>query len=259
MATYVRNYVKGCTTCQQFKIDRRPWKGPFHPIAGPKENATNPLPFKMLTFDLLTDLPPSEGYDTLLVVVDHGLTKGIILIPTNKTATSTDIAELFRDYVFKRFGIPIKMISDRDPRFASEVFREFLRLIEVDQALSTAYHPQTDGASERVMQEIEAYLSIYCLRNPTEWIQSISMLEFSHNSRPHADRKQTPFELMYGYQPIGYPKDLKPSKSPHVEEHLSRLNRWRLEAAHAHELAKERMEEHMPHPFSNSRKGIEYG
>ena len=79
---------------------------------GPKENATNPLPFKMLTFDLLTDLLPSEGFDTLLVVVDHGLTKGIILIPTNKTATSTDIAELFWDYVFKCFGIPIKMISD---------------------------------------------------------------------------------------------------------------------------------------------------
>ena len=122
MATYVWNYVKGCMTCQQFKLDQRPRKGPFYSIMDPKENATNSLPFKMLTFDLLTDLPPSEGFDTLLVVIDHGLTKGIILVPTNKTATLTDIAELFWDYVFKHFGIFIKMISDRDPQFASDVF-----------------------------------------------------------------------------------------------------------------------------------------
>ena len=138
--------------------------------------------------DLLTDLPKSEdGYDTLLVVVDHGLSKGLVLIPTHKTVTSIGIAELLCDNVFKRYGISETILSDRDPRFASIVFQDWLKLLGIKSAMSTAYHPQTDGATEQVMQEIQAYLSIYCIANPSDWTSSISLLEFVHNSRPHAD------------------------------------------------------------------------
>jgi transposase InsO family protein len=110
--------------------------------------------------DLMTDLPPTDdGYDTLLVIVDHGLSKGIILVPTTKTVNSTGIAELLQDNVFKRYGIPDTLISDRDPRFASVVFQEWLKILGIKSNMSTAYHPQSDGATERVMQEIQAYLS----------------------------------------------------------------------------------------------------
>jgi transposase InsO family protein len=138
-----------------------------------------PLPFKQISMDLMTDLlPPMEdGYDTLLVVVDHGLSKGIILIPTVKTVTSTGIAELLQDNTFKRYGLLDTIISDRDPRFASAVFQEWLKLLGIKSTMSTAYHPQSDGATERVMQEIQAYLS-----NPMEWIESIPLFEFIHNS-----------------------------------------------------------------------------
>ena len=169
--------------------------------------------------DLLTDLPPSDNrYDTMLVVLDHGLTKGIILIPTTKGSSSTTIAELLRDRVFNRFGIAEKLISDRDPRFASHVFQEWTKLLGIKSALSTAYHPQTDGATERVMQEIEAYLSIYCILNPSDWPDAIGTLEFVHNSRPHAGQKHTPFELMMGYQPPGFPEQLRPSNFPDLQE-----------------------------------------
>jgi hypothetical protein len=151
MTSYINEYVKGCGKCQQNKINRRPWKGPLMPILGSKD----PRPFKQISMDLLTDLPPSEdGYDTLLVVVDHGLTKGLILTPTRKTLTSTGTAELLNDNVFKRYGLPDTIISDRDPRFASATFQEWLKLLEIKPAMSTAYHPQSDGATERVMQEI---------------------------------------------------------------------------------------------------------
>src|SRR5258708_34715041 len=123
MSTFVHEYVKGCGTCQQNKINRRPWKGPLMPIPGPKD----PRPFRQISMDLLTDLPPSEkGYDTLLVVVDHGLTKGLVLIPTRKTLTSTGTAKLLNDNVLKRFGFPLNIISDRNRIFVSAKFQERL-------------------------------------------------------------------------------------------------------------------------------------
>ena len=98
MTTFINEYVKGCGKCQQNKINRRPWKGPLMPIPGPAD----PRPFAQISMDLMTDLPPSEeGYDTLLVVMDHGLTEGLVLIPTRKTLTLTDTAELLNDNVFK--------------------------------------------------------------------------------------------------------------------------------------------------------------
>jgi transposase InsO family protein len=238
MTTYVKQYVKGCGKCQQNKINRHPWKGPLRPIAGPQ--SLNP--FTQISMDLLTDLPTSEdGYDTLLVVVDHGLSKGLILAPTNKTVTSLGIAELLRDNVFKRYGISETLISDRDPRFTSIVFQEWLKLLGIKSALSTAYHPQSDGATERVMQEIQAYLSIYCIANPSDWTSSISLLEFTHNSRPHADRKQSPFELIMGYQPRGTPQTFLTSRVPSLEERMEQLKQWRKDAQLAHEIARERM------------------
>jgi hypothetical protein len=246
MTTYVKSYVKGCGKCQQNKINRRPWKGPLRPIAGPRSSN----PFTQVSMDLLTDLPPSDdGYDTLLVVVDHGLSKGLILIPTNKTVTAIGIAELLRDNVFKRYGICETLISDRDPRFTSIVFQEWLKLLGIKSTMSTAYHPQTDGATERVMQEIQAYLSIYCIANPSDWTSAISLLEFVHNSRPHADRKQSPFELIMGYQPRGTPQTFLTSKVPNLEERMERLVQWRKDAQLAHEIARERMAKRISIPM----------
>ena len=132
--------------------------------------------------DLITDLPLSEGFDSILVVVDQGLTKGVILIPCNKTITAEGTAQLLFKNLYKRFGLPDKIISDRGPQFASKAFIELLKLLGIKSALSMAYHPQTDGATERVNQEIEAYLSIYCASHPEEWTKVLHILEFTHNN-----------------------------------------------------------------------------
>ena len=83
-----------------------------------------------------------------MVVVDHGLTKGVILIPCNKKINTLATANLYLDQVYKRFGLPDKIISDRDPRFASQLYQEIGRLLGVKLAMSTTYHPQTDGETE---------------------------------------------------------------------------------------------------------------
>src|SRR5260370_17305128 len=90
-------------------MNRRTGRGPLHPIPG----ALNGQPFTQISMDLLTDLPTTDnGYDTILVVVDHGLTKTIVLIATNKGCTASTIAELLRDNVFNRFGLPQRLISE---------------------------------------------------------------------------------------------------------------------------------------------------
>ena len=136
-----------------------------------------------LFYDFITDLPPINGFDSILVVVDQGLTKGVILTPCNKIITAEDTGKLLLENLYKRFRLPDKIILDRGPQFTSKSFVELLKLLGITSALSTAYHPQTDGTTERVNQEIEAYLSIYCTSHPEDWLMAIHMLEFTHNNR----------------------------------------------------------------------------
>ena len=156
---------------------------PAKPAYIPTEEAKVTQPFANLPMDLITDLPPVEGYDLILVVVYQGLSKGVILTPCNKTLTSEDTARLLLENLYKRFGLPNKIISDRSPQFASKAFVELLKLLGIKSALSTAYYPQMDRTMERVNQEIEAYLSIYCASHPEDWPQVLHTLEFTHKNR----------------------------------------------------------------------------
>jgi hypothetical protein len=125
LQTFVKNYVQGCGTCQQFKINRSPSNPAYVAIEG----ANNTRPFAKCSMDLITDLPPVEGFDAILVVVDRGLSKGVILCPCAKTIMWEGTATLLRDNLFKRFGLPDEIISDRDPRFAARAFQELLKLL----------------------------------------------------------------------------------------------------------------------------------
>ena len=146
--------------------------------------------------DLITDLPPVNSFDSILVVVDQGLTKGVILIPCDKTITAEETAKLLLlENLYKRFGLLDKIISNRGPQFASKAFVELLKLLGIKSALLTVYNPQTDGTTERVNQEIEAYLGIYCASHPEEWVAVLTTLEFTHNNQRHAERQKTPLEI----------------------------------------------------------------
>ena len=108
MYTFVHQYVEGCAICQQNKVNTHPTTPPLMPIKGPD----NTRPFSQLSVDLITDLPPSNGFDSLMVVVDHGLTKGVILTPCTKTIDAMGVAKLFLENVYKRFGLHDSLISD---------------------------------------------------------------------------------------------------------------------------------------------------
>ena len=107
-----------------------------------------PLPFSSISVDLITGLPDSHSYDSVMVMVDHGLTKGVIYCPCTKNIDTAGVAQLCFTHVFPHFGLHSKVISDRGPQFTSAFTQELTQLLQYVVALSTAYHPQTDGETE---------------------------------------------------------------------------------------------------------------
>ena len=247
LSTYVNRFIEGCATCQQNKVNTHPTKPPLNPIP-----SSSSLPFKQISVDLVTDLPEVCGKNSILVVVDHGLTKGVIIIPCSKTVDAMGVAKLFFSHVFKRFGLHDSLISDRGPQFASAFARELARLLQYDVKLSTAYHPQTDGQTKCTNQEIETYLCIFCANNPKTWLDYLPTAEFQHNSAPHHSTRTSPFNLMLGYEPRAYPP-LGKMFLPTLENRLTSLLEMRKEALATHETAQRIMKEQNFKIFSPGR------
>lgn len=205
--------------------------------------------------DFITDLPMSQGYDTLMVVVDHDVTKGIVLIPTVKTIDAIGTAALYHAHIYRRYGLPNRIISDRGPQFSSLVFQTLCSRLGIQSKLSTAYHPQTDGQTERVNQEVEAYLRIFCSNSPNSWVPSLPDIEYAHNSQVHSATKVTPFHALYGYNPRSIPTATESTVLPTLSQRLAHLTSLRKETLAAHELARQHMQRHIKHKFSPFKEG----
>ena len=248
---FVWNYVNGCAICQQFKISTRPTKPALYPIP-----SSSPRLFGSLGIDFMTDLPLTEnGHDSIMVTVDHGLSKGIVLTPTNKKGLDSEMtAQLFIDNVYSRFGLPNKLITDWGTQFDAEFFKELCWLLGIKPSMTTAFHPQANGGTKRVNQEVQLYLSIFCINNPTLWDKALKKAEFVYNNRPHADWTQT-FELMYGQAPVAIPEAFRHSEQPTAAARIAQLNQWRKDAIIAHEYARERMKTRIRENYTLFSKG----
>ena len=125
----------------------------------------------------------------------------ILAIPCQETINANGVANLYLRQVVPCFGLPSKVISDRDPRFVSRFMKEICRLLGITQNISTAYHLRTDGQSERTNQWIEQYLWFWVNHQQDNWNHYLPLTEFAHNSWPNETTKQTPFEALMGYTP----------------------------------------------------------
>lgn len=251
MHTMVGRFVEGCATCQQNKVITHPSAPAINPIP----SLPNARPFQQISMDFITGLPPSNGYDAILVVVDHGLTKGVIYIPCTKDIDAAETAlKLYRN-VYRHFGIPSKVISDRGSTFTSKVTQELGRILGIDLAWSTAYRPQTNGETERVNQELEVFLRIYCQNNPETWSEHLIEAEFAHNNRHHSARNASPFFLAMGYNPVAIPTAYPELKIPSVQERLLTIQKARDKALAAHELARQVMRDRITSKFKPFTKG----
>ena len=152
MRQFTEEYVKGCTTCQATKVR--------HQSPAPLKTITtkNQKPFETIALDLIVKLPESEGHDSILTITDHDCSKAAVFIPCSENINAPGIAKLYAQYVFPHYGISKRIISDRDTRFATTFPKELCRMLGIKQNISSAYHPQTDGQSERTNQWLEQYL-----------------------------------------------------------------------------------------------------
>ncbi|GJT81640.1 putative reverse transcriptase domain-containing protein [Tanacetum coccineum] len=151
-----------------------------------------------ITMDFVTKLPKtSQGYDTIWVIVDR-LTKSAIFTPMRETDPLDKLARLYLKEVVTRHGIPVSIICDRDPRFASNFWRSLQNALGTNLDMSTAYHPQTDGQSERTIQTLEDMLRACAIDFGKGWVNHLPLVEFSYNNSYHASIKAAPFEALYG-------------------------------------------------------------
>ena len=143
----------------------------------------NAVPFSTMTFNYITGLPLTpRGFNSIGVTVDHDCTKGVIFMPTTDGITATGTADLIHKNVYRQFRLPEQIITDRGPQFSSKVMVELCKKLGINQAMLMAYHPQTDGQTEWVNQELELYLHIFDTNNPLDWDLLLPDAEFAHNS-----------------------------------------------------------------------------
>ncbi|KAI3371470.1 hypothetical protein L3Q82_023567 [Scortum barcoo] len=145
-------------------------------------------------------LPPSKGNTTVLTVVDR-FSKMAHFIPLPKLPSAKETAQVMINHVFRIHGLPTDIVSDRGPQFVSVFWKEFCRLLGATVSLSSGYHLESNGQTERMNQELETCLRCLVAQNQTTWSQHLTWIEYAHNTLPTAATGLSPFHVVHGYQP----------------------------------------------------------
>ncbi|KAJ8502741.1 hypothetical protein ONZ45_g11483 [Pleurotus djamor] len=172
--------------------------------------------------DFIVKLPLSHNYDSILVVCDR-FTRAAHFIPCSETITSPDLAWLFLDRIFRYHGLPSSIISDRGSVFVSKFFTAFCNLVGIKIKSSSAYHPQTDGLTERTNQTLETYLRAYCSYQQDDWVDYLPLAEFAFNNLINSSTNTTPFFANYAFHPKFEPKLSELHTVPAADDLANRL------------------------------------
>ena len=206
LAARLRKYLEHCPQCQLLSTKRHAPYGQLHPIQSP------PLPFHTITIDFVVALPLSSEYNSLMSVTCK-FTKKVLLIPGRDDYTADAWAHRLLDELLRAdWGLPTRIISDRDPKFTSMMWKTMFERLETKLLLSTAYHPQTDGQSERTNQTVEIALRYYLAKYPDgalEWEFILPHIQFIFNNSVNTSTGQTPNEVCLGFRPREH-VDLRP-------------------------------------------------
>jgi hypothetical protein len=188
----IAQYVEQCLTCQQVKAEHQRPAGPLQPLPIPEWK------WERISMDFVSGLPrASSGQDAAWVIVDR-LTKTAHFLPIRMTYSMDRLAELYIKEIVRLHGIPVSIVSDRDPRFTSRFWRSLQEALGTKLTFSTAFYPQTDGQTERTIQTLEDMLRLCVLDFKGSWIQYIPLIEFAYNNSYHASIKMAPYEALYG-------------------------------------------------------------
>jgi hypothetical protein len=188
----VARYVEKCLTCLKIKAEHQRPHGKLQPLEIPVWKWEN------ITMDFITKLPKTpRNVDTIWVIVDR-LTKSAHFIAIRETIPLQKLADIYVREIVCRHGVPVSIISDRDTRFTSRFWGKFQEGMGTRLHFSTAYHPQTDGQSERTIQTLEDMLRACVLDFGGSWDNYLPLVEFSYNNSYHASIGMPPYEMLYG-------------------------------------------------------------
>ncbi|GJT49633.1 putative reverse transcriptase domain-containing protein [Tanacetum coccineum] len=192
MKADIATYVSKCLTCAKVKAEHQRPSGLLVQPAIPEWKWDN------IMMDFITKLPKSsQGFDTIWVIVDR-LTKSAHFLPIRENDPLDKLARLYLNRIVARHRIPVSIICDRDGRFTSNFWRSFQKALGTDLSMSTAYHPKTDGQSERTIQTLEDMLRACVIDFGKGWVKHLPLAEFSYNNSYHASIKAAPYEALYG-------------------------------------------------------------
>ena len=217
----VRSFVAACATCAQNKVPRQRPSGLLHPLSIPKR------PWSHISIDFVTGLPPSSGNTAILTIIDR-FSKAAHFVPLPKLPSAAETAQLMVTHVFRLHGLPQDIVSDRGPQFTSCFWKAFCSLLNASVSLSSGYHPQSNGQTERLNQDLETTLRCLASTNPTTWSSQLPWVEYSHNSLPCSASGLSPFQCSLGYQPPLFPEVEREVEVPSVNAFIRRCRRtWR--------------------------------
>ena len=188
----VATFVSRCLICQQVKIEHQRPGGKMQRIEIPEWK------WEGITMDFIVGLPRSKRqHDSIWVIVDR-LTKSAHFLPINTRYSTERLAEIYIREIVRLHGVPISIISDRDPKFTSHFWEQLQRALGTKLKFSTAFHPQTDGQSERTIQTLEDMLRACMLEWKGDWDSHLALAEFAYNNSHHASIGMAPYEALYG-------------------------------------------------------------
>ncbi|KAH7563016.1 reverse transcriptase [Bipolaris maydis] len=210
MRTKVQEILGNCLACHQNKPKRHKPYGLLQPLQPPSR------PWTSVTMDFIVKLPRSlepgsaRFCDTILVIVDR-LTKAAKFVPTEETITADECAYEVTKALVSEHGTPEEFITDRDKLFTSKYWSTFLAKLGVKKKLSTSFHPETDGQTERTNQTLEQYLRMYANKLQDNWVELLPTAQLAYNSTKSATTKHSPHYANYGYEPVAHrdPKDIE--------------------------------------------------
>ena len=208
MYSLVKKWVQNCHTCRRSTPSREARQGVLRPLPVPERA------WQDISMDFITHLPLCQKYDAVLVVVDR-LTKMRHLIPCTGTCDAEGVARLYVKYIWKLHGLPTTIVSDRGPQFISAFWKHLNRRLKVNSLLSTAFHPETDGQTERMNAVLEQYLRAYVSYLQDDWVEWLPLAEFSTNLHVSETTRVSPFYANYSFHPrLGFEPILPPDTRP---------------------------------------------
>ncbi len=248
MSSQVKRFVATCDSCQRMKASNQKQAGLLQPLSIPTRN------WESVSMDLITDLPlTARGNDAVLVVVDR-LSKMTHFAPCKKTISSLELAQLFTKEIIRLHGFQRSLVMDRDPRFTSQFWKDLCTMFGTKLRLSTAFHPQTDGQTERMNRTLEDCLRHYVSPTQADWDLHLAPMEFAINNAKQDSTGLSPFQMNYGMDPLT-PLNLDMDcKAPTAQEMASTIDKNMQKAKTALNAAQNRMKNYT----DKSRRHVEF-